>query len=170
MLPDSRQRLSSFRIGCQATRQRAAFLKVADSDVFTLNLKVGNVAKRSELMKARTGKDADIMFARGTPVVRDGVLVGADVTIDTAAIAVHPSDKTGVVTLGHELDHITRALDAKLSGAGFVKAWQAALQGDLPDSATGPSAQAGEAVFGEEPDITVKEAEKILERYFAHDD
>jgi RHS repeat-associated protein len=149
---------------------RASFIQIATTDRFTVNLSAGEVANRRELLKARMGEDADLKFARGLPKVENDVLTGVDLTVDLAAVALHPSDRTGVKTLGHEFDHLTRLLDGLVSGSDWAKAWQTALEGDLPDAATGPSALAGGAVFNETPDLTRDEAREILERYLQHDD
>ncbi len=146
---------------------RQRFIEVATSTDFRVDISAGKVSKPSELMKVRTGKPGELRFAEGLPQKTNGALTGVSLEIDVSAVAVHPSDRTGVWTMAHEFDHLKSAFDAAKPGVAHNVAWQKALDGDQPSSETGPSNFVGEATFQEKPDLTAEEAEKALVRYLS---
>lgn len=79
----------------------------------------------------------------------------AVVGLDTRAIQGIGEDKSGTQTTAHETYH---AEDIQ-SGKSDLEI----VRGDHPTSATGPAAKFGETVANEKPDLTEKQARKLLE-------
>lgn len=83
------------------------------------------------------------------------VVTGGTMTFDPNAISKAHPDKTGTTTAGHELNH------ANALRTGGVTAM---LAGDVPTSATGPAEQAGKTIAAEKPDMSKKDARKLVDQ------
>lgn len=80
---------------------------------------------------------------------------GAVVSVDTNAVKQVGHDKTGVTTMVHEIYHATDFQQQK--------SYSEVAKGDKPTAATGPAEAFGKSVSQEKPDISKKEAKKVVE-------
>jgi uncharacterized protein RhaS with RHS repeats len=83
------------------------------------------------------------------------VVTGGTMTFDPNAISRAHPDKSGTTTAAHEFHH------ANALQTGGVAAAQA---GDHPTSATGPAEQHGQQVAAEKPDMSKKDARKLVDQ------
>ncbi len=141
---------------------RATLSPIASSRTFTLTIgdKRLNSPETMRLLR-RGGTSVEAKFGVTTPRTRipaagQFVHTGAEMRLDTSAIrGYHPTDTTGVTTVGHELHHTTATFNQK----SFTEI----RVGDMPTSATGPAEAAGAALLAEDPDISKREARELLE-------
>ena len=85
----------------------------------------------------------------------DGKIDQLQMQMDTKAVKTAHDDPSGVTTTSHALHHATAVMNSGSYDAGLL--------GDQPTSASGPAAQFGKGVAAESPDISKKEAKKIVE-------
>lgn len=148
---------------------RAVFLKVASQPDFTVTISTAKLNSQPKLAAMRRGNSLSstaVEFAKGLPTFTQtfvtGKLTGATLKFDLLAMSIHPTDKSGVLTVAHEFHHMEAALDAQLTGVRANLAWKESLKGDLPGSSSGPANNFGVTVFNEASDITTEDAERIL--------
>ncbi len=145
---------------------RRMLQQLAASKDFTATWGTKSITPRAKVaMDEKNRRLPRITFALTTPLGshRTGswVASGAIVTLDISMIADRHSDKTGTTTAAHELSHVMALFD----GAS-LKEFQA---GDVPDSETGPAAQAGKAMAAEVPDMSQTDAGFLLDQLLRGD-
>jgi len=137
---------------------RGRLAKVASDPGFLARYKDSRMNSAGAILLAlKVGTSVNVIFGQTTPIVTNGVVKGATVELDTSAIARIGRDKSGVTTTAHEQYHVSDIQAGKTSAAVGA--------GDLPTSATGPAEEFGQAVAAEKPDISKKEATKLVEEW-----
>jgi hypothetical protein len=135
---------------------RALFQQLA-ADPRAIILNVGSLNSSARIHNARTRTGGTLTFGQNT--FRHPLDQSTRVTLDRRVIQefAHRSggtaDASGITTMGHELFHADKALNATYAE------WAA---GDKPTNDTGPAQLFGESVYREQPDLSRRAAAAIV--------
>jgi RHS repeat-associated protein len=134
---------------------RAQFEKLAGDKTHTVVLTAGTLNDAARLQMALTLKEPTPVAFGKTDPEGNTATVTLDRSVHTGVWATPAGvDTVGVVTVGHELEHV----DAWASGD--MKRWS---EGDKPTSATGPAMKTGQRIEAQQRTLSKKEAEAIVD-------
>jgi hypothetical protein len=135
----------------------ATLAEAKDFDVVYRDTAITSRPKLRQIQESH--QKAKVTFGSTHPVGVDGNYSGAIVNIDTYAVSqLHP-DKSGVTITDHENYHAQDMLEQKPLAE--------VAKGDFPSSETGPAERQGRQTAAEQPTMSRKDAEKLLDRWLS---